>query len=57
MQNLNRGNLKSEKAIDFCNELDNHNTDLNTFIELYNKWVDMNTKERGECIDNLLWKQ
>ena len=56
MQNLNRGNLKSEKAIDFCNELDNRNTDLNTFIELYNKWVDMNTKERGECIDNLLWK-
>lgn len=32
MQNLNRGNLKSEKSIDFCNELDNHNTDLNTLI-------------------------
>lgn len=56
MQKLNRENLQSDKAIEFCRELDEHNTDLNTFIKLYNKWADMNTDERGECIDNILWK-
>lgn len=56
MKNLSKGNLKSEKAIEFCKELDKHNTNLNTFIYLHNKWSEMNVKERGECIDNLLWK-
>lgn len=56
MQKINKDNLKSDKAKDFCKELDSHNTDLNTFLKLFNKWSDMNTKERGECIDNLLWK-
>lgn len=56
MQKINKYNLKSDKAKDFCNELDSHNTDLNTFLKLFNKWSDMNTKERGECINNLLWK-
>lgn len=56
MQKINKDNLKSDKAKDFCNYLDSYNTDLNTFLKLFNKWSDMNTKERGECIDNLLWK-
>lgn len=56
MQKINKDNLKSDKAKDFCNDLDSYNTDLNTFLKLFNKWSDMNTKERGECIDNLFWK-
>lgn len=56
MQKINKDNLKSDKAKEFCKELDSYNTDLNTFLKLFNKWSDMNTKERGECINNLLWK-
>lgn len=50
MQKINKDNLKSDKAKDFCNDLDNHNTDLNTFLKLFNKWSDMNTKERGNVL-------
>lgn len=44
-----------KKSKEFEILLRNRNTDLNTFIELFNKWSKMNTEERGECIDKLVW--
>lgn len=46
---------EQEKSKQFEQSLKNHNTDLNSFIKLYNEWVDMTPKERGECIDKLVW--
>ncbi len=53
---LNRDNLKSDKAKYFSEALDKNNTSLNSFIQLFNLWSQMSSDERGECIDNLLWK-
>lgn len=53
---LDRENLKSDKAKNFSETLDKNNTSLNSFIQLFNLWSEMTSEERGECIDNLLWK-
>mgnify|MGYP003289266390 CR=1 FL=1 len=46
---------EQEKTKEFEQLLRNRNTDLNSFIELYNKWSQMTPQERGECIDKLVW--
>lgn len=44
-----------EKSKHFEQSLKNHNTDINTFIKLFNEWTEMTPNERGECIDKLVW--
>ena len=45
-----------EKSRKFEDELNNCNTNINVFIKLFNIWSDMDSKERGECIEKLAWK-
>lgn len=47
---------EQEKSKHFEQSLKNHNTDLNSFIKLFNEWTEMTSKERRECIDKLVWK-
>lgn len=47
---------EQEKARQFEQALKNYHIDLNSFIKLINKWVDMTSDERGECIDKLMWR-
>ena len=44
-----------EKAKEFEQLLKDYNTNINVFIKLFNMWSKMNTDERGECIDKLVW--
>ena len=47
---------ENEKSRKFEDELNNCNTNINVFIKLFNIWSDMDSKERGECIEKLAWK-
>lgn len=47
---------ENEKSRKFEDELNNCNTNINVFIKLFNMWSDMDSKERGECIEKLAWK-
>lgn len=44
---------KSEKSREFEAMLSNDHTNINTFIKLFNCWIDMSVDERVECVDNL----
>lgn len=44
-----------EKAKEFEQLLQDYHTNINVFIKLFNMWTKMNTDERGECIDKLVW--
>lgn len=53
---MNYYKCEHEKPKQFEQLLKNHNTDLNSFIKLFNEWTGMTPKERRECIDKLVWK-
>lgn len=47
---------QNEKSKKFEDELEKCNTNINVFIKLFKLWSEMNSEERGECIDKLIWK-
>ena len=44
---------KSEKSREFEVIISKNHTNINSFIELFNCWIDMNIDERSECVDKL----
>lgn len=53
---IHREKLQSDNAKKFSKTLDAYNASLESFIKLYNLWIEMTVEEREECIDNLLWQ-
>ena len=47
---------EQKKSKEFEEMLEKFNTNINVFIRLFSLWSRMNTDERGECIDKLVWK-
>ena len=52
MCKIMKNKCENEKSRKFEEELNNCNTNINVFIRLFNMWSDMDSKERGECIEN-----
>lgn len=42
-----------EKSKEFEDVLKNNHVDINSFVRLFNIWIDMTIDERGECLDKL----
>ena len=45
---------ENEKSQEFELKLKDYQVDISAFIKLHNMWSEMNPKERGECIENIV---